>query len=276
MEGLAGTTVWNKLAGDLAPTFLFALSCGPERGLAVPFLPGLREHWVGPRAEAAPGRGDYTVTRAETYERASSGELGRPLAGVAVYTGVPSAVGGGWRLARADSKANVVEFVPGGRAGQVVFRQAPLWLAGDTTPRPSVSRGTLTAPPPQGVRAPLTAPKPASAAPAAVPAAVSMRAYAESVYAYERLRHRAGQLVGPVRLDVAPGSAVKIEGFSGGGADDALATASRVTVQLDVNSQAAYTTFGLEHLRPVGGDSADRHPLYAGEGWPGAELQTSA
>lgn len=273
LEALSGTTVWDKLV-QYAGAFLFAVVPLVDRCLVVPFMPGLRQPYK-------------TVTAAEYGFVRLAGDMPRVLRGVGIYGG--KGFEGGGELAGDDAvdydRYSVGGYFQGASTGQVLFKQAPMWMAlpdlsaevdraagGDGLPR-----GDALNP---GAGRPPVGPRPKDKAEAN---ARLMNKYAEALYVYEVLKLRAGDLSGRLRFDIAPGSVLRIEGCGEKflGVDDQFgeplyATVLQTDFFLDAESQKAGTSFHLAHYRnelenTTPGFSAARHPLWA-EPWAGAPL----
>lgn len=274
LEMLAGTTLWDKLV-QYAGTYLFAIAPMVERCLVVPFIPGLRT--------------EYTTITADQYDFGRiSGDMPRVLRGVGICGG--KNFEGGSEMTGDDAvdydQFSVGGYYQGARTGQIIFKQAPMWMStlnlssevdraagGDGLPR-----GDALHP---GEGRPPERPKPRERAEAN---ARLMDKFAETMYVYEVLKFRSGDISGKLRFDIGPGSVVKIEGMSEKflGVDDQFgqtmfATVLQVDLFIDAEGPKAGTSFHLAHWRnelenKTDGFSLDKHPIWS-EQWSGAPLQ---
>jgi hypothetical protein len=278
LPGMAHTTFWNKLVGDLAPTFLFSVVPCPEYGLVVPLVPGLREHW-------RPVDGDEYTIRARDYEAADTGSASlRPLRGVIVYCGSAVARMGGFGEApKPQERTKVIGAYVPGDAGVILPRRAPRYLERVVDPRIwSADALAVFGAGKNAVDADLGA-APAGPTPdeLAGSRAPLLARYAQALYANEILKDRQGQIHGIVRLDVAPGSNALIErppALVAGDAQslDRFATVVRTTLAFDAEARRCGASFHLAHLRSRDENadprtSVERHPLYT-TSWPGGRL----
>lgn len=274
LEVMAGTTLWDKLV-QYAGTYLFAVAPMVERALVIPFVPGLRTPFATISAR------EYDFVRL-------GGDMPRVLRGVGVYGGKNFASGGNLD---GDGGVDYDQFAVGGyyqgaKTGQVLFKQCPMWMStlnlssevARATGGDGLPRGDALNPgegqPPEGAK-----PKAKVEANARL-----MNKYAETLYVYEVLKFRSGDMSGKFRLDIGPGSVVKIEGCGEKflGVDDQFgqtlfATVLQVDLFLDAEAPRAGTAFHLAHVRnelenKTDGFSVARHPLWDAV-WTGAPLQ---
>jgi hypothetical protein len=90
------------------------------------------------------------------------------------------------------------------------------------------------------------------------------------MYVSELLKNRYGDISGPVRFDISPGTTLKMEGTSGafGGTGEArYASVVRTSHFFQAQQQKCYTAFRLAHIRTEAENnddaySTERHPLY--------------
>lgn len=276
LETVAGSTMWDNLVA-MANDFMFAVVPGVERAAVVPYNPVLRD--------------PYKTIFATEYDAVQlAGDMPRILRAVGLFgdkmmDGGPPIQGqpvpfaqigiGGW-------------FEPNGsNGGQVILRQAPGWLAGVC---PELYLEARSSPADLVVPTGPNPAAPAGAAPAAPPADVLVglssviNRFAQAVYALEVLKFRRGSLTGKFRLDIAPGSAVKVEtaaerfiGEKDEFGQELYATVTGVSLFADSEAQKASTTFALAHHRAPDENTAEatsmaRHPLYSTL-WKGGPLR---
>lgn len=274
-ESVAVTTLWDKLAGDLAAQYLFAVVPMIDRALVVPFTPGLRSTWT-------------TIAASEYDAVESVFDLPRPVRGVGLV-GQTNGVAGA--VSAFNQAPGVVAGVSplvglGGyfenleqtyRRGTTLIKFAPPWLQNVTT---TFFNARVAADPGK--------PRAAAASPdAAAPAATTLHPlarfgqaktmwndFARMLYLLERLKGRRMTLRGRLRFDIAPGSTVKVivvqEKFLReqlGDVEEVYAHVNRVSISVDCEAQKAYTMLNLSHVRSpeentLDAYSTDRHFLY--------------
>lgn len=200
---MAATTLWDKLIGEYCSIYKLVVVPMIQRALCVPYIP------------------NYTVPYKELLASdilAVSNQMTivRPIRGVVIQTSLANVTG----VAGTAQDANDVPFVGGYYEskdypnGQVIVRRAPPWLEGMTLAFPSASeaaaingqRSTAAAP---GVGKPIAPEKkPAEIMKLVVDIA---NKYAEMTYNFERLQGRQLIIKTGFRLDIAPGSILKIQ-----------------------------------------------------------------
>lgn len=274
------TTLWDKLVNDLAPRFMFHIVPLVDTALAVPWIAGLRSHWT-PAITAQ----DHAQLFVTSYVR-------RPLRAVGIY--------GGRDVGTVPSEPNPQNisalsgigscFMPDpDRRGMILLKEAPEWMSSVPNfivPASTTTRGGRSALQPTG-SATTFRPARDPTAPSKSTAAVNVNdlygRLAQYIYMLEVLRGRTGVLTGKFRLDIAPGSTIKLEqrgdpfvrgaGFT----NDLFASVMRVSYGLDAESAQAMTVMQLAHLRSPSENeddaaSVDEHPLYSGAKFLGAPL----
>lgn len=275
-ESIATTTLWDRLAGDLAGQYLFAVVCLIDRALVVPFTPGLRAYWR-----------EIDATEYDSIETVF--ELPRPLRGVGLV-GYTNSIAGGISAMNQNPPQPGAAASPlvglGGyyenpdahfRRGMTLIKYAPPWLSNITT---CVFNGRVAADP---AKVKSTAASPDGAVPASSTlhplsrfgqAKTLWNDYARMLYVLERLKGRRMNLRGRLRFDIAPGSTVRVvidkEKFVRqelGETEDLIGHVNRVTVTIDCEAMKAYTLFNLSHLRSDTENTQDatstaRHFLY--------------
>tara|TARA_Y100001938_G_C8100590_1_gene441398 strand:- start:7274 stop:8686 length:1413 start_codon:yes stop_codon:yes gene_type:complete len=273
-QSFSSTTMWNKLVGEFAPNFMFAICPRVKNAYAVPYVPGLRHPWQVIRAN------EYTALD-------SSAQMDRLLRAVGIIGTRGTRTG--FNLGPPQSQTSLGGYYspPHIDDGVIMFKQAPSWLGAMTVPsaysNSSINYGGVTG----SSTSPGQGKKPTVASPSSIQDCQStlLDRYAETMYVYEMLHGRRGSLAGKLRLDIAPGSSVLIEGSSEGGGTaaggDALsqslfATVISVTINLDGQRGHAGTSFQLSHIRSetensIDGFSVDRPPLWKNE-WRGTSL----
>lgn len=269
---------WDNLVVKLGPQFCFSLVPQIDKAFLAPVIPGLRTHY------------DREIYAMDQEFVSIQSILPRPLRAVGLLNsfGQECQANQGQDSAPADAGSGGC-YAPAGAAeakGQVLVVRAPSWLTfvtetmeitGATNSVYTKSATTPTGGGPKAVKSPNQALKDTKQL---------AEWYCQYVYMCEALRGRSGTLAGKFRLDIAPGSTVKIhaspERFLGGEdtlGSDLFATVNTVTCSLDAENGRAGTGFGLMHVRTGPENEDDKtsipiHPLYA-QAYTGAPLTDS-
>ncbi len=266
---LAQQTLWDMLIGSFATDYCFAVVPRVSDALVVPYIPGNRgtsgkpfqtiraEEYVGIQIDAVSRR----PLRAYGILSGISVRSGANLTGEAVGT---AAMGvGGWYDAKKD--------------GTVMIQGGPRWM------NEIISPSSYAAESSGGNLKPVAnAANPGAGA--ANQAADNMVAripvikhfldsYAQYRYAQEVLQGRYGIVSGPLRVDIAPGSLVQIEGASESFiASDQLAAnyfgeVLRVSLIFNAETPTIGTAFHIGYVRNPAENASDdtsvaAHPLY--------------
>lgn len=274
-QSFATSTMWNKLVGDFCPNFMFGIVPRVKNAYAIPYIPGYREPW-------------QVIKGSEYVSFDTSAQMDRLLRAVGIIgtratatafeqnPGQPQAtsLGGFYSPPHIDD-------------GLIMFKQAPSWMSSMIVPSSYSGGAVLYGSATGSATSPGAGTAPTLPLPGALRSAQMglMNRYAESVYVYEMLHGRRASLAGKLRLDIAPGSTIMIEGTSEGGgtvtAGDAVSQnvfGTVISVTINMNSQAgqAGTSFQLSHVRSekengIDGFSVSRPPLWK-EGWSGTTL----
>lgn len=281
------TSFWGKLISDICPQFLFAISPAVDWALPIPFCSGLR--WQ-------PGGIEINI---DDYSHANcNANMSQIIESVNILYPITTQNGSDRRspngppIIRSYAPAaqyppqTIIDQNPKRKRGLRLFKQPPIWFEhlADGALAGGLSGGnasTAAAPAPaggqQGGNQPPTA---ASQYPVNK---TLIENFAKQWFINEVLQHRYGEISGPIRFDIAPGSIVKI----GLPPSDPMAVspgesivASVIGVSYVINSERAFagTSFTLAHTKTQDeNDSAttdfvgDTPPLYR-TGWPGGPL----
>lgn len=258
--GLAHATLWDVLIGKLLPDFALALVPRVSDAAIVPFVAGLN---------GTP----YKVIGADSYRPLmAAAATPRPLRGCGILHAQP---------ATSDVSMGASVLGIGGLflvdgPGAVQLVGPPGWLTDLTTPEvwaQTAATGEYTK-----VR---TATSPDAAPPRDARADDAQRRVlplldrlARVRYVEQTLQQRTASIAGPLRVDLAPGSYVRLEcaterHLSG---SDALATplfgcVTRVSIAIDARGPQAGTGIQIGHVRTPSenqwkGASVTGHPLY--------------
>jgi len=262
------TTLWAKLVHVQAPSVMCKVIPLVEHALFAPVVDGFR--------------GTYckVIGRNDIQDYALSLSATQPLRGVGVTAGkmgksgieseaIPPIIGIGGCYAPADADAN----------GMILFVNAPRWLenvaAVDISPIKSTRIGQVgsSAFTPTAAQA-LPNAEDKSRAQLTRDAVDLFREYARLVYIAEKLRGRAGQIMGKLRFDIGPGSSVKIQSqgdpfitIERQAIDEAVARVVKVVCRISVAPAHASTTFDLVCVRSKDENEKDsfsieKHPLF--------------
>lgn len=284
MLAMANVTLWDKLVGDLGPTYMFSVIPLPESALVVPFIPGLREHWEPGGA----GANDFTVLARDLDFVDMNSKLPRALRALGIFGGRGFISGANLKPNDYWNKPHIGGMYEGRDDGMVMFKNAPRWLSEAVAPflyskKTTGADGEAIA---DGVH-----PEEGGAAEEPDPKTIKektetlMNNMAQALYANEILKGRYGQISGAVRFDIAPGSNIAIEGvserFLAGTSpigEHRFATVLRTDLYFDAESHPsrAGTGFALAHIRSEQENenddtSVEKHPLYT-ETFPGSAL----
>lgn len=302
LDGMGYNTIWSKLIGDLAPSFLFAISPSVEFAQAIPFFPGLHKHYV-------------TITGEEYNYANFNANFSNMISSIVIYWAPQGDASGAHQGGKRTPKHGYC--FPAGKYppdeadyrdhwGNILVRDPPAWLAnpvytmGYTRDNHVNTKGRSSLVPQEGNEK--------------NPEAKEIHNEVEDTYlkkskdtidekqlnVYDRfachwyksaiLGQRYGELSGKLRFDIAPGSIVKIEPpVSEVGQSNRPMFGAVVQVSFAINAEqhTAGTSFALSHVRtekendindPVSKKHyvGTRAPIYKdeppGSPWPGGPL----
>lgn len=279
---MANVTLWDKLVGDLGPSYMFSVIPFAEKAAVVPFIPGLRQRWD-------PGNGtNFTILARDLDFVDMNTKLPRALRALGIFAGRGFISGANLKPNDYWKKPHIGGMYEGRDNGLVMFKQSPRWLSEAVSPF-IYSKDTTTA---SGqAHADNVHPGAGQAPGDPDPETIKgqhediMKNMAQALYANEILKGRIGQLSGSVRLDICPGSNVSIEGAADSFlpgvtpvGENRYATVIRTSLYFDTESDPARagTGFNLAHIRTEQENesddtSVDGHPLYTAT-FPGFHL----
>lgn len=302
MDGMAYNTFWSKITGELAPSFMFAISPSVEFAQAIPFFPGLHT--------------PYVTINGEEYNYANfNANCANMLSGIVIYwppQGDASGVGMG------GEREKVFKYCwPAGKYpledddfedhwGNILVRDAPAWLANPVygmayTRENHVNYAGRSAIDPQ---------KGSKKNPEAKEhhnevenqyRIKKVNVDDEDLNVYDRfachwyksaiLGQRYGELSGKLRFDIAPGSIVKVEPpverLGGVEGPPMFGAVVQVSFVINAETHTAGTSISLSHLRTekendISDSNSKKHyvgtraPIYKkeppGSPWPGGPL----
>lgn len=282
VESYSTVSFWDKMVGQLFPSFGMAIVPMVESAIVVADTPAYRTQvW---REIQIDDEDSFDLTR----------ESHRPLRAVGVVGGYISQTKAGVQVngedegppGRPDSSFAVVggcyaeDSVAAGD-GMIMYVSAPPWLqvvgvasayaAGTQGLKKDTPVPTGTTP---GLPAKSDLPTPASGT-VGDPVNELFTKYAHEVFVNQMLRGQSGAFSGKLRFDIAPLSIVRVrattEKFIGPGQDDLaepiVGCVQRVTISINAEAGMAGTSFQLSHVRTATENKEDRtsvteHPLF--------------
>jgi hypothetical protein len=276
-ETLSHQTFWDVLVASCAPEYLFAVVPRISDALVVPFIPTYRNKFADIFSDDV---SDVSLSRPTT----------RALRGFGLLSSLSTTTGADMKP-QGDATPGIGGFYSAGRPGMIRLESGPRW----TTDLLTASRYSAAAAGAKGTTI-STADRP-EAAPTregATPAAAArdraknligpfLDRYARARYAAEILRGRMGTVSGLYRLDIAPGSTVRVQGAGeqfiadeDSAGQGFYGTVVRVSIAIDAEARKAGTAFHIAHVRSdqeneQDATSIDSHPLY-GTAFSGASL----
>lgn len=251
----------------------FLMRCRHKLGFS--FVPAIEEDVIAPITPNLGGEFhreiDPTEYSSVTVASALNNKASSYVSSVAVVTR-------NWCSSNWQSKAPTVKLIGGANTdmqpqGRFVEVEAPSWLI----PRSAAARGsTYNGPPDKGNTKPSsTAPDTHSQDEQAFFSSGIGDAFARTILHERLFEHRSASLLGRFRLDIAPGSLVKIntvgELFTGL-KDTIWGCVNRVLLR--VSAQGAATELSLSHIRSDKEHddfTTPNHPLFSSE-WRGGKL----
>lgn len=273
VDQLANQTFWDKLIGQLAPTYMFSLIPFPSKATIVPFIPGLADVWD-------PANEQFTFKSRDIESQDMNCMLPRQLRAIGIFSGYGSAAGGTLPGGNANNYRVGGMFIPAGvTTGTVMFREAPsfLWqsamsyrfsdqvtrVRGNAHNHPRAGQPDQQQPSPEAVQKDVRN---------------ALNDVAHATYVNEVLKNRWGDIATAINFDVAPGSSVKIEGTSGKFMQDGEARYGqvvRVAHYFDAQQQRCRSAFRIGYLHTeeehdMDQFTIDAHPYYDNT-WAGAK-----
>jgi len=279
LAGVAHTTIWDKLINNFASNFMFKIIPHPTEARVVPFLPVVKDMWQVTRSPKEDG--NYTIHAKDIDYIDTAQQIIRPIRAYMLYGGIGFIAGA--NLHGGQIKDTVDDNFLGGcyidkkkdelgkdKDGMVIIKRLPRYLENVIHPSRKVKNAI-------GVKTTSNQPDEESDdkdndAKARKEEVLSYASkLAEFMYHNEVLKDRRGQLSGPLRFDIAPGSCVKIQGVGMKEYDadlkiaDSWAHVVKLTHYIDAEAPRAGTAFHLGHIHTdiEHEDVPTKHPLYA-------------
>jgi hypothetical protein len=293
LESFAYTTFWDKLTGELGPSFFFAIAPAIEEAYVVPFFGGLKHD----------GKPEFTI-KGDEYSYANfNATMTQLLECVMVFwpSQMDPMLGTGGQFRTTDRYAYPSGVYPpnptnADKPGKKLYKDLPGWLT-NMSPWPIMTGPTtgIKGKRPGDCLAPQTGesnPPPEWLLPPDIADAMAQGGensvcgrFAHHWYKTEFLSQRYGELSGKLRFDIAPGSIVKIEtpemDVKQGLIKDKAMIGAVTSVSYVINAERALagTSFTLAYIRTEEEDkdkdiTNEHAPLYVeGTKWPGDKLK---
>ena len=261
--GLAQLTIWEKLVGYMAPTYLFDIIPLPNKVLIVPSTPCLRSTWKALNP-------DYSILARDQAALDFKARLQRPIRAVGLFNGAfdGNFFHDGGQDIDVDNQLGVGGFYEGNSTGLVIFRQLPMFLVEFDSPLGKMYNDYAPT-----IIGDLAHPKGLENNKPPVPDEKEVREakritgdkLAHAVYIEEILKDRSGVVAGPLRFDICPGSSICGQGAADMG--EWFGMVQSVNYFIDAEQQKAITFLELGYLRSTAENtdkatSTAKHPLY--------------
>lgn len=276
------TTFWNKIVGETAPQFFFAISPAVDWALPIPFFAGLKQA--------------YKTINADEYSYANfNANMSQMLESVDVFYPINNSMtntSGLGSVTGAVGLEKPLGFYPPqavqNKKGLKLYKEPPSWLSnpvqwhrksGGTTAAAGRVVGDTSAPNFGSQSAKTNSPR---AMLEMMKSSKIATRLAEHWYKSEFLYQRYGEMSGYLRFDVAPGSIIKIETpprdkkLYGDDNHYMYATVTQVAYSINAERAMAGTSFSLAHIRTEDENSdstitAAKPPMFM-TAWPGGPL----
>jgi len=273
-NGIAYSSFWSKLVGELGASFLFGISPSVQFANVFPYFGGLSQEWM--------------TIHADEYNYASfNANMANLIESVNIFYTQQSNTGFENSGPIVGPYMNYYEpwgvYPPVGQRdlrGQILARGPPVWLANVApqslvAPESALGAGSAH----KGADGPAAAAAPtATEAEKTVQESGILNKFAEHWYKSSILSQRSGEMSGKLRFDIAPGSTIKIEAPDSAlsGENNMFATVTQVSYVINAEQHAAGTSFSLINVRTEAENADNRltsavPPLY-NAAWPGGPL----
>jgi hypothetical protein len=284
-ESSGQTTFWGKLISEYCQQFLFAISPAVDWALPIPFCSGLR--WK-------PGGKEIAI---KDYSHANfNSNMSQIIESVNIL--YPLTSQNGIDFNRPDPPPQrVAYYKPAAqyppqaqinqnderKRGARLFKAAPVWFSHLSS---AAAAGLLSAYDARTTAQPAAAPAgnaPPSGAQAIRSNSAVIERFAKQWFINEILQQRYGEISGPLRFDIAPGSIVKIElppsSPTANTNEHVVASVIGVSYVINAEKAMAGTTFTLAHTKTSAENDdtsadfvTDAPPLYEKSIWYGGPL----
>lgn len=251
LDGLGYTSFWGKLVGEIAPSFLFAVSPSVEFANVIPYFPPLKKEFISISGDEY----NYAAFNANSGALIQCIDIFYPYdTGSGLMVGGITEVQSGMYhpIGRYPKKKP-------GFNGQIIIKEPPMWLA-NGVPGAQYSPGTTgmegpqvgdCANPGKGAAAPVNGLPKIPAVDKNIKTSGVMNRLAEQWFKSEVLSKRYGELSGKLRFDIAPGSSIKVltPDLTIGNELPMFANVVSVSTVINAEQHTAGTSFSLSHMR---------------------------
>jgi hypothetical protein len=285
-DSFAQNSFWAKIVAEYTGQFLFALSPSVDWVLPIPFCAGLR--WKAGGKEITAKQYNYANFNANMSQIIESVDVIYAVGsatGITQLTSPPDPTRPSYYRPHAQWPPADVTKNDEFKRGLKLFKNTPEWLAKmdptKFTGQPSTAGARPTAAPDRPGGDLANDLDPTGAAYKQTRNVVT--SYAKQFYLTEVMQQRYGELSGPLRFDIAPGSIVKIytpardKELESAKTEFVIASVISVSYVINAERAIAGTSFAIAHTKTEkeasAGSyySADLPPLYA-EAWHGGPL----
>ncbi len=273
INAMANTTFWDKIINEFSPKYFFKLIPYPERATIVPFIPGLNDT----DGEWNPSDAPATIEAIDMSQQDMNAFLPRATRAVGFFAGHGSRGGGNLIPDDGVNDDSIGGMYVGRDDGIVILKNAPTYLSqyilpwtfsadalglkgvrGNAFNHPGVGTPNAVLPDPKDQKEDQK---------------VILNELAHAMYVNELLKNRMGDIVGPVRFDISPGSTISFQGTEGsaqppGAGEKRYGAVVRVSHFFDAQNQKCYTAFRMAHIRTQTEHddpnyTVTEHPLYS-------------
>lgn len=249
LNGIAYSSFWGKTIGELGSAFLFGISPGVTFANAIPYFGGLST--------------EYKTIEPDEYNYASFNcSVANLIESVDIYYSQQASSG---YMNGGKVPTPMSYYRPWGRypdsnqdfRGNILVRDPPIWIANCTphahfSPRTTLEPGSDPMVPQTGSGDTPNGTKRAPEAEKEIKESGLMNRFCEHWFKSAVLGQRNGEMSGKFRLDIAPGSTIKIMAATNemAGSDLPLyATVTQVSFVINSEQHAAGTSFSLINIR---------------------------
>jgi len=284
LAGVSHSTIWDKLINSFGANFHFSIIPFPTYAKVVPFCPLMTDHWKVARASS-----DYTIQSKDIDFLDFHQKVIRPIKGYMLYGDIGFV--SGVNQTGGQIKDSVDDFLGGcyvpnpDGPGMIIIKKLPRYLSNVIQANRKVKAAT-------NVKSTQVHSEEDGGKGKTEDDSIERKqqaltyatALAKFLYHNENIKSRHGQLSGPLRFDICPGSTVKIEGagseYNPEGAEitDTYAHVLRITHYIDAEAPRAGTAFHLSHTHTEAEHAehaVDIHPLYS-EPWKSTDCKGTA
>ncbi|MEM3062007.1 MAG: hypothetical protein QW303_00485 [Nitrososphaerota archaeon] len=262
------TTMWKKIAGELAPMFFFGIATAPDFAQAIPIVPNFRNYYR-PDLDLP-----YTIMTGQVFSIEFGKAVSQPIMGAGLIGSMEMYAGSA--LNRQGFHTPVVGGLFISRfldRGMFIFRRAPNYISSLfhpslVTPFLLFMRGNLINNPINILA--MNANMEATSA--MISKTIVMNDFAQMLFGTELFSEREMLVKTPLRFDIIPGSTISIEVVTSGFRNETnvfvgLVTDVEYRIDYRSNKPFAFTTYRIAYVRTLSENNnydftMNRHPLY--------------